>query len=291
MLSLEEQAAIGIVLSVNRRVLAAINHNDRYQKEVADVARKAEKEKEKGKGKKRTEQQRGHDYNDSGQRPISPRTGRDNYNVHRHPECLHMQGPLYDEYRSRRDRSRSPGRGGRDRTTERRRSPSRSRSSCRVEYETRDRRHSRSRSSRLRDHLPLLANDEEESEDSKLKKPKPAFKNEDSKLKKPKPAFKNVGQGKTIVPVDVIDPTPPATSAPQSLTSTTLRCLTRTSSGISNAGKRNSMLVMRERGWGLWSTAGPSKPPKPSKTLTEVEGEDTDKFNGGSGSGSDSESE
>ncbi|KAJ7809611.1 hypothetical protein B0H14DRAFT_3758989, partial [Mycena olivaceomarginata] len=38
-------------------------------------------------------------------------------------------------------------------------------------------------------------------------------------------------------------------------------------------------------------TAGPSKPPKPSKTLTEVEGEDSNEFDGGSGSGSDSESE
>ncbi|KAJ7796382.1 hypothetical protein B0H14DRAFT_2619992 [Mycena olivaceomarginata] len=51
MLSLEEQAAIGIVLSVDGRVLAAVNHSDRYQKEVADAARKAEKEK--GKGKRR----------------------------------------------------------------------------------------------------------------------------------------------------------------------------------------------------------------------------------------------
>ncbi|KAJ7807900.1 hypothetical protein B0H14DRAFT_3482812 [Mycena olivaceomarginata] len=61
MLSLEEQAAIGIVLSVDGRVLAAVNHSDRYQKEVADAARKAEKEKGKGK-RRRTQQQRGHDY-------------------------------------------------------------------------------------------------------------------------------------------------------------------------------------------------------------------------------------
>ncbi|KAJ7789113.1 hypothetical protein B0H14DRAFT_3503401 [Mycena olivaceomarginata] len=66
----------------------------------------------------------------------------------RHPERLHMQGPPYDDYRSRRDRSRSPpGRGGRDGPTERRRSPSPSRSSRLVEYETSDRRRSRSRSS------------------------------------------------------------------------------------------------------------------------------------------------
>ncbi|KAJ7789112.1 hypothetical protein B0H14DRAFT_3503400 [Mycena olivaceomarginata] len=56
MLSLEEQAAIGIVLSVDGRVLAAVNHSDRYQKEVADAARKAEKEKGKGK-RRRTQQQ------------------------------------------------------------------------------------------------------------------------------------------------------------------------------------------------------------------------------------------
>ncbi|KAJ7900626.1 hypothetical protein B0H14DRAFT_2556086 [Mycena olivaceomarginata] len=150
MLSLEEQAAIGIVLSVDGRVLAAVNHSDRYQKEVADAARKAEKEKGKGK-RRRTQQQRGHDYDDSGRRPISPRAGRDDYDVRRHPERLHMQGPPYDDYCSRRDRSRSrsrsPGRGGRDGPTERRRSPSPSRSSRLVEYETSDRRRSRSRSS------------------------------------------------------------------------------------------------------------------------------------------------
>ncbi|KAJ7336980.1 hypothetical protein DFH08DRAFT_813276 [Mycena albidolilacea] len=90
-------------------------------------------------------------------------------------------------------------------------------------------------------------------------------------------------------------------STPQPLTLTTLRCLTRTCSGISNTGKQNSMLVKREQGWGLWSTRpgrlerqpsgwllptqAPLAPqsPKPFKTLTEVEDEDSNEFDGGLG--------
>ncbi|KAJ7301754.1 hypothetical protein DFH08DRAFT_827292, partial [Mycena albidolilacea] len=93
MLSLEEQAAIGIVLSVNGRILAAVNHSDRYQKEVADAARKAEKEKGKGK-RRRTQQQRGHDYDDSGRRPISPRAGRDNYDAETGPPSAAAPPPI-----------------------------------------------------------------------------------------------------------------------------------------------------------------------------------------------------
>ncbi|KAJ7711334.1 hypothetical protein B0H14DRAFT_3524563 [Mycena olivaceomarginata] len=149
---------------------------------------------------------------------------------------------------------------------------------------------------RKRKRKAALDNDEEESEDSKSKKPKPAF--------------KNVGQGKTIVPVDVIDPAPPAherTPTPDlddpALSYQNKQWYIRRRKTEQHARDERARLgsveyeARQARKAAKWmaaantGTAGPSKPPKPSKTLTEVEGEDSDEFDGGSGSGSDSESE
>ncbi|KAJ7840274.1 hypothetical protein B0H14DRAFT_3458184 [Mycena olivaceomarginata] len=168
---------------------------------------------------------------------------------------------------------------------------------------------------RKRKRKAALDNNEEESEDSKSKKVKRApFRHLTSSTPpprpQPKPAFKNVGQGKTIVPVDVIDPTPPAherTPTPDLddpvLSYQNKQWYIRRRKTEQHARDERARLgsveykAKQARKAAKWmaaantGTAGPSKPPKPSKTLTEVEGEDTDEFDGGSRSGSDSESE
>ncbi|KAJ7730824.1 hypothetical protein B0H14DRAFT_2640155 [Mycena olivaceomarginata] len=168
---------------------------------------------------------------------------------------------------------------------------------------------------RKRKRKAALDNDEEESEDSKSKKVKRApFRHLTSSTPpprpQPKPAFKNVGQGKTIVPVDVIDPAPPAhehTPTPDlddpALSYQNKQWYIRRQKTEQHARDERARLgsveyeARQARKAAKWmaaantGTAGPSKPPKPSKTLTEVEGEDSDEFDGGSGSGSDSESE
>ncbi|KAJ7323310.1 hypothetical protein DFH08DRAFT_817881 [Mycena albidolilacea] len=167
---------------------------------------------------------------------------------------------------------------------------------------------------RKRKRKAALDNDEE-SEDSKSKKVKRApFRHLTSSTPpprpQPKPAFKNVGQGKTIVPVDVIDPAPPTherTPTPDlddpALSYQNKQWYIRCRKTEQHAREERARLgsveyeARQARKAAKWmaaantGTAGPSKPPKPSKTLTEVEGEDSDEFNGGSGSGSDSESE
>ncbi|KAJ7747105.1 hypothetical protein B0H14DRAFT_2636845 [Mycena olivaceomarginata] len=132
----------------------------------------------------------------------------------------------------------------------------------------------------------------------------------DSKSKKPKPAFKNVGQGRTIVPVDVIDPTPPThecTPTPDledpALSYQNKQWYLRRQKTEQHARDERARLgsveyeARQARKAAKWmatanaGTAGPSKPPKPSKTLTEVKDKDSNEFDGGLGSGSDSESE
>lgn len=168
---------------------------------------------------------------------------------------------------------------------------------------------------RKRKRKAALDNDEEESEDSKSKKVKRApFRHLTSSTPpprpQPKPAFKNVGQGKTIVPVDVIDPAPPAHERTPTtdlndpaLSYQNKQWYIRRRKTEQHARDERARLgsveyeARQARKAAKWmaaantGTAGPSKPPKPSKTLTEVEGEDSDEFDGGSGSGSDSESE
>ncbi|KAJ7310730.1 hypothetical protein DFH08DRAFT_974409 [Mycena albidolilacea] len=149
-----------------------------------------------------------------------------------------------------------------------------------------------------------LNNDEEESEDSKSKKVKRApFQHLTSSTPpprpQPKPAFKNVGQGKTIVPVDVIDPAPPTherTPTPDLddpvLSYQNKQWYIRHRKTEQHAREERARLgsveyeARQARKAAKWmaaantGTAGPSKPPKPSKTLTEVEGEDSDEFDG-----------
>ncbi|KAJ7302860.1 hypothetical protein DFH08DRAFT_977415 [Mycena albidolilacea] len=164
---------------------------------------------------------------------------------------------------------------------------------------------------RKRKRKAALDNDEEESEDSKSKKVKRApFRHLTSSTPppcpQPKPAFKNVGQGKTIVPVNVIDPAPPTherTPTPDpdlddpALSYQNKQWYIRRRKTEQHAREERARLgsveyeARQARKAANTGTAGPSKPPKPSKTLTEVEGEDNDEFDGGSGSGSDSESE
>ncbi|KAJ7742398.1 hypothetical protein B0H14DRAFT_2637659 [Mycena olivaceomarginata] len=159
---------------------------------------------------------------------------------------------------------------------------------------------------RKRKRKAALDNNEEESEDSKSKKVKRTpFRHLTSSTPpprpQPKPAFKNVGQGKTIVPVDVIDPVPPThkrTPTPDlddpALSHQNKQWYIRRRKTEQHARDERARLARKAAKWmaaANTGTAGPSKPPKPSKTLTEVEGEDSDEFDGGSGSGSDSESE
>jgi hypothetical protein len=56
MLSLEEQADIGIVLGVEGRILVKVNQSDLYQKEVAKKSgkRKGEREEDEGPAAART---------------------------------------------------------------------------------------------------------------------------------------------------------------------------------------------------------------------------------------------
>ncbi|KAJ7816301.1 hypothetical protein B0H14DRAFT_3475465 [Mycena olivaceomarginata] len=154
-----------------------------------------------------------------------------------------------------------------------------------------------------------LDNDEEESEDSKSKKFKRApFRHLTSSTPpprpQPKPAFKNAGQGKTIVPVDVIDPTPPAherTPTPDlddpALSYQNKQWYIRRRKTEQHARDERARLgsveyeAKQARKAAKWmaaantGTAGPSKPPKPSKTLTEVEGEDNRRVRWGFGVG------
>ncbi|KAJ7707032.1 hypothetical protein B0H14DRAFT_2646939 [Mycena olivaceomarginata] len=127
-----------------------------------------------------------------------------------------------------------------------------------------------------------LDNDEEESEDSKSKKVKRApFRHLTSSTPpprpQPKPAFKNAGQGKTIVPVDNKQWYIRRRKTEQHARDERAR-LGSVEYEAKQARKAAKWMAAANTG-----TAGPSKPPKPSKTLTEVEGEDTDEFDGGGG--------
>ncbi|KAJ7703379.1 hypothetical protein B0H14DRAFT_3526963 [Mycena olivaceomarginata] len=146
MLSLEEQAAIGIVLSVDGRVLAAVNHSDRYQKEVQTRREKRKRKRGKGRGggpsssEDTTTTTVGGGLSRRGQGETTT-----TYAVIRSVSTCRALRTTTTALS--RDRSRSPGRGGRDGPPSAAAPPPPPAPPALVEYETSDRRRSRSRSS------------------------------------------------------------------------------------------------------------------------------------------------